>query len=98
MTSNNKNHPISHTWDGFAEAEPASDLQFCAPPGTRTPNPLNSSWDCTRFVDGARKLLLVRDSRVVAFASVLIADHPLALIEVRKEVRRSRPRDHEVGF
>jgi hypothetical protein len=43
MTSNDKTHPISHTWDGFAEAAPASDLHVCAPPGTRTPNPLIKS-------------------------------------------------------
>jgi len=43
MTSNEKTHPVSRTWDGFAETATASDLQFCAPPGTRTPNPLIKS-------------------------------------------------------
>jgi hypothetical protein len=43
MTSNDETHPVKRTWDGSSEAGPASDLLFCAPPGTRTPNPLIKS-------------------------------------------------------
>jgi hypothetical protein len=40
MTSENETRTVSGTIEGPSEAQCASDLQVCAPPGTRTPNPL----------------------------------------------------------
>jgi hypothetical protein len=50
------------------------------------PDPLISRRGWSPLVDDERNLLLARDSGVGSCTSVLIAHHPLALIEVRKEV------------
>ena len=43
MTSEDETRTVSGTTGSLAEAQCASDLHFCAPPGTRTPNPLIKS-------------------------------------------------------
>ncbi len=47
----NQNHGVNHVFGVVAEGEPPSDLGVCAPPGTRTPNPLIPTyWDRAMLV------------------------------------------------
>jgi hypothetical protein len=43
MISEDESRTVSGTGEGFSDSQQASDLGFCAPPGTRTPNPLIKS-------------------------------------------------------
>jgi hypothetical protein len=65
-------------------------LGVCAPPGTRTPNPLISTGGCSWVAVGNQNFLQVTDPVVTMDSSFLLDTRRFALIEVRKEVRRSR--------
>jgi hypothetical protein len=55
MISENEIRTVSGTTEGLPGAEQASDLGCCAPPGTRTPNPLIVGPICSMLLVDARK-------------------------------------------
>jgi hypothetical protein len=58
MTFENETRTVSGATEGLPGAKQASDLGFCAPPGTRTPNPLIVGLVCSSLLVAVRNCAL----------------------------------------